>query len=178
MDKTEFNQLMTHLRPKLYRFALAFVKRSDEAEDMVQEVGAKLWERRQTLSSIRSLEAYAMSSVKNSCLDYVRSPRHKVSDLTEALHVTHEYTPYKSTEQSDMAAYVRRMIDRLPVQQQMVIRLRDIEGYELDEIAEMLDMNDGAVRANLSRARQKIREELINETVAYRSKAVAAEVKR
>ncbi len=163
MDKTSFNQLMSHLRPKLYRFALAFTKRTDEAEDVVQEIGVKLWERRGELDALRSVEAYAMSAVRNRCFDYARSPHNRTDELIEIHDTAHEQTPYKSVEQADMAAFVRRLIDRLPEQQQMVIRLRDIEGYELDEIAEILGINDGAVRTNLSRARQKIREELLKQ---------------
>ncbi|MDR1156449.1 MAG: sigma-70 family RNA polymerase sigma factor [Bacteroidales bacterium] len=163
MDKTSFNQLMTHLRPKLYRFALAFVGRTDEAEDVVQEIGIKLWERRGELDALRSVEAYAMSAVRNRCLDYARSPHSRTAEWVEAHDAVHEQTPYKSVEQSDMVAFVRRLIDRLPEQQQMVIRLRDIEGYELEEIAEILGMNGGTVRTSLSRARRKIREELLKQ---------------
>ena len=163
MDKTGFNQLMAHLRPKLYRFALSFIKRADEAEDVVQDVGVKLWERKSELDTLRSVEAYAMSAVRNRCLDYARSPHSRTNELIEAHDTPHEQTPYRSLEQADMAAFVRRLVDRLPEQQQMVIRLRDIEGYELDEIAEILGINEGAVRANLSRARQKIREELLKQ---------------
>ena len=154
---------MAHLRPKLYRFALAFTRRTDEAEDVVQEVGVKLWERRDELEALRSVEAYAMSAVRNRCLDYARSPHNRSDELTETHDAVSEQTPYRKVEQADMAAFVRRLIDRLPEQQQSVIRLRDIEGYELEEIAEILGMNDGAVRANLSRARQKIREELLKQ---------------
>ena len=163
MDQTTFNQLITQLRPKMYRFALAFIRRTDEAEDVVQDVGVKLWERHAELESLRSVEAYAMSAVKNRCLDYVRSPQNKTSELTDEFHATHEQTPHKRLEQTDMAAFVRQLIECLPIPQQMVIRLRDIEGYELDEIAEILNMNEGAVRTSLSRARQKIREELIKQ---------------
>jgi RNA polymerase sigma-70 factor (ECF subfamily) len=163
MDKTRFNQLMTHLRPKLYRFALAFTKRTDEADDVVQEIGVKLWERRDELDALDNVEAYAMRSVRNRCLDYARSVHIQTEELIEAYDTAHEQTPYKSLEQADMAAFVRKLIDRLPEQQQMTIRLRDIEGYELEEIAEILGINDGAVRVNLSRARQKIREELLKQ---------------
>ena len=161
MDKTGFNQLMAHLKPKLYRFALAFTKRTDEAEDAVQEVAIKLWERRDELETLRNVEAYAMSAVRNRCLDYARSPHSRMDELTEIHDAMHEQTPYKILEQADMAAFVRQLIDRLPEQQQTIIRLRDIEGYELDEIAQILGINDGTVRTNLSRARQKIRDELL-----------------
>jgi len=163
MDKTGFNQLMAHLRPKLYRFALALTKRRDEAEDVVQDIGIKLWERRDELEALRNVEAYAMSAVRNRCLDFARSPQHRMDELTEIHDTVYEQTPHERLEQADMAAFVRRLIDRLPEQQQMVIRLRDIEGYELDEIAGILEMNDGAVRTALSRARQKIRDELLKQ---------------
>ena len=163
MDRTGFNQLMAHLRPKMYRFALDLIKRTDEAEDIVQEVGVKLWDRRDNLEKLRSVEAYAMSAVRNRCLDYTRSPYSRMDELTEAHDDAHEQTPYRIVEQADMAAFVRQLIGRLPEQQQMVIRLRDIEGYELEEIAEIVGINDGAVRTNLSRARQKIREKLLKQ---------------
>ena len=163
MDKTGFNQLMAHLRPKLYRFALAFTKRTDEAEDVVQEIGIKLWERRDELEALRSIEAYAMSAVRNRCLDYARSSHSRTNELVETFDAAHEQTPYQMVEQADMAAFVRKLIERLPEQQKTIIRLRDIEGYELEEIAEILGLNEGTVRTNLSRARQKIREELLKQ---------------
>ena len=163
MNKTGFNQLMAHLRPKLYRFALAFTKRTDEAEDVVQEIGIKLWERRDELETLRSIEAYAMSAVRNRCLDYARSPHSRTNELVEAYDTAHEQTPYQMVEQADMAAFVRKLIERLPEQQKTIIRLRDIEGYELEEIAEILGINEGTVRTNLSRARQKVREELLKQ---------------
>ena len=161
MDKTVFNRLMADMRPKLYRFALALTKRADEAEDIVQEVGLKLWERRDELDTVKSFEAYAMSAVRNRSLDFNRSPRNRTDELNETFDVAHEQTPYKSLEQADMVEHVKRLIERLPEQQKLVIRLRDIEGYEIEEIAEILEINSGAVRANLSRARQKIRDELL-----------------
>jgi len=154
---------MADLRPKLYRFALTFTRRTDEAEDVVQEIGIKLWERREELETLRNVEAYAMSAVRNRCLDHARSPHRRTDELMEIHDTAHEQTPHEQLEKTDMAAFVRRLIDRLPEQQQMVIRLRDIEGYELDEIAEILGINDGAVRTNLSRARQKIRDELLKQ---------------
>ena len=54
------------------------------------------------------------------------------------------------------------IIADLPEQQKMVIQLRDIEQYDLDEICEMLEMNNTAVRVALSRARKTIREKLTN----------------
>jgi RNA polymerase sigma-70 factor (ECF subfamily) len=163
MDTTGFSQLMKYLRPKMYRFALAFVGRIDEAEDVVQDVSESLWNRRLELDKVKNVEAYAMNSVKNKCLDYLRAVSHRSVELNEALLLTHEETPYRIAEQKDMAALVGKLAAQLPAMQQMALRLRDVEGYELDEIAVIMDINEGAVRTNLSRARQKLRERLNNE---------------
>jgi RNA polymerase sigma-70 factor (ECF subfamily) len=53
------------------------------------------------------------------------------------------------------------MLEQLPEQQRMILQLRDIEAYEFDEIAEIMDMNPTAIRVALSRARKTIREQLI-----------------
>ena len=54
-----------------------------------------------------------------------------------------------------------RFIEKLPEQQKVIIQLRDIEQYELDEICKIMEMKSTAVRVALSRARKKIRQELI-----------------
>jgi RNA polymerase sigma-70 factor (ECF subfamily) len=61
-----------------------------------------------------------------------------------------------------MVQKIHHIIKTLPELQRTVIQLRDIEGYDFDEISGILDMNENAVRVNLSRARKKIREILIN----------------
>ena len=66
----------------------------------------------------------------------------------------------KQVELNDSIDWVAKIIEDLPEQQKMVIQLRDIEQYDLDEIAKMLDMQNTAVRVALSRARKAIREQL------------------
>ncbi|MGV8946042.1 MAG: RNA polymerase sigma factor, partial [Lutibacter sp.] len=67
----------------------------------------------------------------------------------------------KRVELNDSVSLVHKLIDNLPEQQKLIIQLRDIEQYEFDEIAEMLDMQPTAIRVSLSRARKTIREQLI-----------------
>ena len=54
-----------------------------------------------------------------------------------------------------------KLMEELPEQQRMVIQLRDIEQYEFDEIAKVLDMNETAIRVALSRARKVLRTRLM-----------------
>jgi RNA polymerase sigma-70 factor (ECF subfamily) len=65
-------------------------------------------------------------------------------------------------DHSDLVQGIHAAIKYLPEQQQMILHLRDIEGYEYDKIAEILEMNENAIRVALSRARKRVRELLTN----------------
>ena len=74
----------------------------------------------------------------------------------------HNVSLQKQVEVNDSIDWVSKIIEELPEQQKIIIQLRDIEQYEFDEIADMLDMNPTAIRVALSRARKTIREQLTN----------------
>jgi RNA polymerase sigma-70 factor (ECF subfamily) len=67
-----------------------------------------------------------------------------------------------SAELSDITSITQRAIASLPEKQRVAIHLRDVEGYEIEEIAEVLECDSTSVRMNLSRARKSIRERIIN----------------
>ena len=158
MNNTAFSVFITSVRPKLYRFSLSLLKRHDTAEDVVQEVGYRLWKGIRQGSSHPHLEALAMCTAKNLCIDLLRkNSRHGALPLNDR---TVERTPQLILEEKERHSYLNKLIDRLPLSQQMCIRLRDVEGYDFTEIAAILECDEGSVRANLSRARKKIREQI------------------
>ena len=65
------------------------------------------------------------------------------------------------TTTNDMVTLTRRLITELPDKQRLAIHMRDVEGYEIEEIADLLESDEASVRVNLSRARKSIREQLI-----------------
>lgn len=69
--------------------------------------------------------------------------------------------PHQLIEQKDMTNYVKQLIDKLPELQRTIIHLRDVEGLEISEIATITATTENAVSVNLSRARQKLRKELM-----------------
>ena len=64
-------------------------------------------------------------------------------------------------EITDSYQKVKKIIDTLPEQQRMIIHLRDIEGYEFEEISEVMNLSINTIRVNLSRARKKVKETLV-----------------
>ncbi|MBL4940018.1 MAG: sigma-70 family RNA polymerase sigma factor, partial [Lutibacter sp.] len=66
-------------------------------------------------------------------------------------------------ELNDSVSIVHDLMENLPEQQKLIMQLRDIEEYEFDEIAQLLDLKPTAIRVSLSRARKTIREQLLKQ---------------
>lgn len=149
------------MKHKLFRLANRMLINVPEAEDIVQEVFLRLWARKDSLNEYRSIEAFAMTVTKNLCLDKLKSKGYRTNELTEKHEQQTTETPYQKMEIADSYEKVKKIIDKLPEQQRMIIHLRDIEGYEYDEISEILNISVNTIRVNLSRARKKVKETLV-----------------
>lgn len=161
MDSSQFNNQILILSDKLYRLAKSMLRNADAAQDAVQDLSMKLWEKRSKLDDVENMSAFTMRAMRNLCLDTIRQTR-EVDELPPEKEYV-ELNPYQQTEQKDLAARIKNMIDQLPELQRTIIRMRDVEGMELAEIAYITDITENAVGVNLSRARQKIREKILNE---------------
>jgi len=162
MELERFKKTVLPLRDKLMHVSLNLLADRADAEDVVQDAFLKLWQMRDRLGSYRSVEALAVTMAKNLAIDLIRKRRSE-EDWTDGI-ISDEATaerPDTMLEQSDAVECIRRLIDRLPNIQQSIIRMKDIEGYEIEEIAEITGTQEQAVRMNLSRARKKIKEQFM-----------------
>ena len=162
MTQAEFLNIVMPFKDKVFRLAKRLLVSTEEAEDATQEVLLKLWKNKKKIREYKNVEAFSMTMTKNFCFDKLKS---KQAQNLKIVHSNYEdkQTPLqKQVELNDSVDWVAKIIEDLPEQQKMIIQLRDIEEYDYDEIAEMLDMNNTAVRVNLSRARKTIREKLTN----------------
>lgn len=161
MELKEFEISVLPLRDKLYRFARQLTQNDGESQDIVQEVFIRLWNRRNTLKQYKSVEALAMVITKNLSLDFLKARRSHTTTLESvSLSVDHR-TPEHYTEIRDTVQALKKMLSELPEQQRMIFHLREVEEMEFDEIGEIAGMTANAVRVNLSRARNTVREQLI-----------------
>ena len=162
MTQTEFLNIVLPFKDKVFRLAKRLLVSREEAEDATQEVLLKLWNNKLKIAEYKNVEAFSMTMTKNYCFDKLKS---KQAQNLKIVHSNYEEknTPLqKQVELNDSVSWVAKIIAELPEQQKMIIQLRDIEDYDFDEIAKMLDMNNTAVRVALSRARKTIREKLTN----------------
>lgn len=161
MTIEEFNKEVLPVKNKLYRFALRFLENDEDARDVVQEILLRLWSKKERLHEYKSIEAFAMTMTRNYCLDRLRSPASKMEMLDEVNEMKDLKTPYRDAELSDSMRFVRMAMEALPEQQKTVIHLRDVEGCDFDEIAEITGLSLNNIRVSLSRARKKIRDTLV-----------------
>ncbi|TPV33772.1 RNA polymerase sigma factor [Paucihalobacter ruber] len=160
MTSTEFTSLVMPFKDKVFRLARRLLVSNEEAEDATQEILMKLWSNQSKISSYNNVEAFAMTMTKNFCLDRLKSKQAQNLKIVHSNYQDHSVSLQKQVELSDSLSWVGKMLEQLPEQQKMILQLRDIEAYEFDEIAEIMEMNPTAIRVALSRARKTIREQL------------------
>jgi RNA polymerase sigma-70 factor (ECF subfamily) len=165
MELREFQDKVYPLKNKLFRFARRLLDHTEDAEDTVQDAFIRLWNRRETLGEYRSVEALAMITVKNLCLDKIKARRFPVEKMDDHRAFLENIPAHSGPDHSDMVNGIRRAMQLLPEQQKMIVHLRDMEGYEFSEIAEIAGMNENAIRVALSRARKRIREMIVNKGI-------------
>lgn len=161
MNHLEFINLVQPFKDKLYRLAHRLLVSAEEAEDVTQEMLLRLWTKKEILNQYKSVEAFAMTMTKNYCLDQLKSKRASHLKIEKGDFVDNSVQLTNQLESNDSLNWIDKIMKQLPEQQKLVIQLRDIEQYDFNKIAEMLEMNETAVRVTLSRARKTIREKML-----------------
>ena len=160
MNQSDFMTVINPFKDRVYRMARRLLVSNEEAEDATQEVLVRLWNSRDRLEKYNSVEALAITITKKYCLDQLKSKRATEMRIVHTNYSDSEAGADRKAEDRDSWSWVEKIMDSLPEQQKMIVQLRDVEQYEFEEIAKMMDMNETAIRVALSRARKTIREEL------------------
>lgn len=161
MSQELFRAAVLPMRDYLFATARRILSEEDDAEDAVQEVLLKLWYIRESLGNYDNVEAFVTTVTKNHCLDKLKV-RKRTEEMTDSVLVMQsDTTPYDLTEKRDTHALIRKIIETLPPLQREIIKMKDLDEYEVDEIAEITGTKVEAVRMNLSRARKRVRDEFL-----------------
>ncbi|MCA6069240.1 sigma-70 family RNA polymerase sigma factor [Chryseobacterium sp. RG1] len=168
MTQQTFKDTVFILKDEMYRFAKRFVMSSDEAEDVVQDVMIRFWQKKDELGQFGNLKSYALKAVRNECLNRLKHHDVKLGFADMQLHRSELY----SMEVNNLKEHIIGFINQLPEKQKMVIHFKDVEEYEISEIAEMMEMEENAVRVNLMRARQKVKEQ-ISQLMSYEQRQIS-----
>jgi len=160
MTESEFLTIVLPFKDKVFRLAKRLLVSHEEAEDATQEIFLKLWNKKELIKDYKNVEAFSMTMTKNFCLDKLKSKHAQNLKIVHNNYQDNNVSLQKQIELNDSLSWVSKIMEELPEQQKIILQLRDIEQYNFNEISEMLDMNETAIRVALSRGRKTLREKL------------------
>lgn len=153
MNAKKFNELMARVGRQMMIAALRVTQSEADAADAVQEAMIRLWSHRAELAGAENPAAYAVTVASRCAVDLVRS-RHRAEPIEEVRGLQ-ERTD--DLEARDSLAFALRLIEGLPEPARQVMMLRHLEGLEISEIQEKLNLSAANVRVILSRGRAALR---------------------
>ncbi len=148
------------LKNILYRLALRITLSKEDAEDIVQDTLIKVWNKREELSDVTSIEAFSLTMCRNLSLDFLKKKTiASQTSIEENPPSTHSYEdPYERIISQDRIQIVKSIVDGLPEKQKTCMQLRDFEGKSYREIANILGISEQQVKVNIFRARQIVKQ--------------------
>lgn len=159
MKPEDFNHIVLPLRSNLRDYLLRLTGNDDDAEDTVQEVMLRLWNMRSRIEAGANVSALAYTIARNLHRDRWRHQNSCRSEGEEMLQ--NVAVEDLRAERNDEMRLVGRIVESLPPLQQQIFRMKEIEGYESEEIMQILGCSADNLRKNLSRARLRIRDTYI-----------------
>ena len=161
MQDIDFRYDLLPLKNKLFRLALRITLDSAEAEDVTSDTLIKVWNKREELRGVESIEAYCMTVCRNLALD--RHEKKEAQNLSlEANEIDaadNSFTPDEQLERDEKLRKVHKLFNQLPERQRTIMQLRDIEEKSYREIATIMGVSEEVVKVTLFRARQAIRKQ-------------------
>ena len=143
----------------MFRLACSILGRSDEAQDMMQDVAERVLRKQGSLQEVENIDAFLTRSVRNACIDRLRRRKDTTPKIPEV-------PDEKSPEGWSDRQLVHKALARLPEKQRLAVHLKDIEGYSGKEIARILETDEANARTILSRGRRALRE-IIEKEIGY-----------
>lgn len=161
MKKLSFRDDVLPLKDKIFRLALRITLSRAEAEDIVQDVLIKVWNRRDDLAEVDSIEAYSLTVCRNLSLDRLQRKENDNVNLDDAPPTeADDAPPDLQMIRNERIDNIKRLIERLPIPQRTAMQLRDMEGKTYKEISAITGQTEEQVKVNIFRARQYIRKQI------------------
>ncbi|MCL4283019.1 MAG: RNA polymerase sigma-70 factor [Flavobacteriales bacterium] len=139
--------------------AFGYLKDAAQAEDLVQELFAKLWQERDTLEFKVSPKAYLFAAVRNRCLNALAAGK-RMRPLNEELDRLPEEDVKGEEEHAERSARVLAAIEGLPPERRRIFRMSRNEGLKYQQIAERLGLSVKTVENQMGHALKTLRQEL------------------
>ena len=155
MNTEQYNQCVEQYADRLFRFAFSSLRNREQAEDVVQESFARVWEKRQTVDFAKA-KSYLFTTAHHAMVDEVRHRQH-FADIESCQPDELKNAPTSCPDVNDI---LHKTLATLPEAQRHALLLRDYEGYSYQEIGDITGMSEAQVKVNIFRARTALKNKL------------------
>ena len=165
-DETAFREIVERYQSKVFSIIHGIVRQRNDVEDIAQQVFAKVYLSLRNFDFRSSLITWIYKITVNECFDYLRKRKVRrlvyESDLSEEevrrVENTDPAVERQIPADSSLAQrdYVLKLLTRVSEDERMLLILKDVEGYSVEELATRTGMNENTVKVKLFRARQKL----------------------
>jgi len=165
-DEPAFRDIVERYQSKVFSIIHGIVRQRNDVEDIAQQVFAKVYLSLKSFDFRSSLITWIYKITVNECFDYLRKRKVRrlvyESDLSEdevrRVENTEPATDRQAPADSSLAQrdYVLKLLTRVSEEERMLLILKEVEGFSVEELANRTGMNENTVKVKLFRARQKL----------------------
>jgi RNA polymerase sigma-70 factor (family 1) len=147
----------------MYGMAYRYLKIDYLAEDAVQDVMMRIWEKRMTIEIETSFKSYIFTSLRNNILNQIRSKSFQLEKIYEVSQYEHIFEDdlLEQIENEDFLVKFNNAIESLPEQKKRICKLKLTEKYSNQEIAEMMNISIPTVKTHYTQAIKLLRAVLV-----------------
>jgi RNA polymerase sigma-70 factor (ECF subfamily) len=144
---------------RLFNFAMLYVHKKEIAEELVNDIMVKVWNKRETITVIQNFETYLFVAIRNHSLNYLSTYSNyhiAIEQEGKQAKVINLNDPEKELEWKEISFQLDKTIDKLPDQCRTVFKLIREEGFRYKQVAEILNISPRTVETQLFRAIKKL----------------------
>lgn len=167
-DEATFEFIFKEYYRPLSLFANRYLQDVEMAKDLVQEMFSYLFEKRETLNIHTSLKSFLYQSVKNRCLNQLKSSKlheshHQVILNSQPINLVDN----NEIELAELEDRISRIVSEMPPQTKRVFEMSRFEGVDNQEIADQLNISKRTVETHISSALKRLRDNLTDVLVTF-----------
>lgn len=158
-DQHALEKLYLYFYPRLHRFGKSLVKAAEIAEELVEDVFIRLWEKRAGLTDVRNLQVYLYVAVRNRALNYLDWKSKDIVAYFEAYPcdaASSNDSPDHLLITREMSVRISQAVETLPPKCKIIFKLVREEGLKYREVADILGISSRTVDTQMTIALKKI----------------------
>jgi RNA polymerase sigma-70 factor (ECF subfamily) len=154
-EKAAFEQFFRHFYPMAVAYANRLLLDKDLARDAAQDVFIRLWKMHSELDPSKSITAFVLKSVRNHCLNVIRSQK-RIASISEEEPAEIMETESSATKEAQ-SQLLSGLIKNLPERQREALELSRFKGLSHDQIAEIMQISARTVNNHIVQALKSLR---------------------